>query len=82
MADILDDRIAESRRRAARGEAEDADWFLLVQDRQCGKLDRILDTLGTLMDDRHRWVVAWRIGFSALALAGFGLGLGRAFGIW
>ena len=77
MSDILDDRIAEARRRAARGEATPDDWNLLVQDRQCSKLDRILGMLETLMGDRHRWVIAWRVAITAIGLTGFAFAVDR-----
>lgn len=44
MSDILDDRIAEARRHAARGDATDAEWLMLIQARQCGVLQDIQRT--------------------------------------
>ena len=82
MSDILDDRIADARRRASRGEAEDTDWHLLITDRQCRKLDEITRMLHTLMDDRHRWVIVWRVGISAIGISGFALAVSRALGAW
>ncbi len=45
MPDLLDVRIAEARARVVAGEAEDGDWTLLILDRQCERLDTIIDEL-------------------------------------
>lgn len=48
MADLLDTRIAQAKARVIGGEAEDADWMILILDRQCSRLDTIIENIKPL----------------------------------
>lgn len=56
---ISDAIIHEASERFARNEATDADRIILIQDRQCGKLDRISDVTDTFLEDRKKllWIL-------------------------
>ena len=41
MADILGTKVREAYSKAIAGEANDAEWLMLLMDRQCKKLDAI-----------------------------------------
>ena len=51
---LLDTRIREARGRCSRSEGSDNDWLMLILDRQCGKLDRITDSLGESAKNAHK----------------------------
>ena len=70
--DILDHRIQQAHDAAARNEATDTEWLMLILDRQCGKLDSIQTKVESLLWTRRQIAAVIAAGaglLSALAIA-------------
>ena len=81
MADVLDIRIEQAKRNIAEGKGENVDWMLLINDRQCGKLDKMIEVVddvdkkvNVFYDDR-KLALKWLAGGLMAGTGGGGIAI-------